>query len=280
MQQHFLTIQDDVHGSRALAYYQWGDINQPVLVCVHGLTRNAKDFVHLAEALAPDYCVIAVDIAGRGQSDWLQDPTAYHYGTYVTDVQTLLDHLQVQSVDFVGTSMGGLIGMMVAAMAPQRIGKLVMNDVGPFIPGASLMRIRKYVSITPIFQDLAAAEGHLRTILAPFGIKEEAHWQHIITHSLSRHEDGRYALAYDPAIGHSLGQEETLPDVDLWHIWEAVSCPTLIIRGADSDVLLPHTAKQMQKKPYVSLIEFPNIGHAPALMEQSQLEQVQKWLTE
>jgi len=270
-------------GFHRIAYTEWGEQeNKNILVCVHGLTRNSRDFDLLAGALQQQYRILCVDIAGRGQSQWLDEASAYNYNTYVADVLALLTHLQISQVDWVGTSMGGLIGMLLAASHPGLIHKLVLNDIGPFIPAATLKRIGRYVAATPEFTDLIDAEKHLRTILAPFAITSAAHWQHITEHSVMHNAQGKWILAYDPAIAKIFQQGsngEEMKDIDLWGVWQHVSCPVLVLRGAISDALLAETAAQMQvNKPSVTLVEFAGIGHAPALMEEVQINVVKKWL--
>lgn len=274
---------DSPQGSHLLAYTEWGDPENPnVLVCVHGLTRNGRDFDFLATSLEKDYRIICPDMPGRGRSEWLIDPSKYNYSTYITDITALLDSLDAKQVDWVGTSMGGLIGMFIAAGMPNRIRKLVVNDVGPLIPGKALKRIHKYVSISPTFQTLLDAEKHLRTILAPFGITHDSHWNHITEHSIMKREDGKIGLAYDTRIIAGFQKENgggEFDDVDLWEVWEKITHPTLLLRGAKSDTLLEETAKRMQQSgPKAQFIEFAGIGHAPALMESGQIGVIKEWL--
>lgn len=272
----------DAPSFHQIAYTEWGDSSNPrVLVCVHGLTRNSRDFDHLAQALKHEYRVLCIDVAGRGKSQWLSDPAHYNYGTYVADILALLSHLDIKQVDWVGTSMGGLIAMALAAVSPALIKKLVLNDIGPFIPASTLKRISRYVAVTPEFSDLEGVEKHLRTILAPFGIKQDVHWQHISEHSVIRKDEGQLVLAYDPAIAGAFkrpGTEE-ITDIDLWSLWENLTCKVLVLRGATSDALLAETAEKMTiTGPKAKLVEFAGIGHAPALMEEDQIKVVKDWL--
>lgn len=266
-----------------LAYTEWGDQENPnILFCVHGLTRNGRDFDFLAEYLQKDYRIICPDMPGRGRSEWLADTSRYNYATYIADSVALLDAVRAPKVDWIGTSMGGLIGMFIAAGMPERIKKLVINDVGPFIPGNALQRINKYVGINPIFRTLQDVENHLRITLAPFGIRHNSHWNHIAEHSAMKRGDGTLGLAYDAGIVNAFQGEnggEGFNDVDLWEIWEKITQPTLLLRGEKSDILLPETAERMQHTgPKATLIEFADIGHAPALMEQAQIAAVKEWL--
>jgi pimeloyl-ACP methyl ester carboxylesterase len=280
---HTLTIPDSSpKGHHTLSYTQWGlTTNAHTLICVHGLTRNARDFDYIAQALSPYYRVICVDVVGRGKSEWRKDASLYNYQTYVSDMLSLMEQLELEQVDWIGTSMGGLIGMMIAAHTPKKIGKLVINDIGPHVPGKALERIRDYVTKTPVFDTLVDAAAALKIKLAPFGIREAEHWEHAITHSFIKQENGSYIYAYDPAVTHAFfaHKEEKLPDIDLWEMWSAITCPVLTLRGEKSDTLLPETAALMQTLgPKSAFVEFPGVGHAPALMEEGQIRVVKEWL--
>ncbi len=273
---------DDPH---SLAYMEWGDENNPhVLICVHGLMRNAYDFEELASELSKDYRVLAVDVVGRGQSDWLQNYQNYHYGTYVSDLLNLCFSLNLTQVDWVGTSMGGLIGMMIASLPNSPIRKLVMNDIGAYVPQAALQRIASYISQkAPQFADLKAAELYFREIYQPFGELSAAQWQHITQHSVRSTPEGNLTLIYDPNIPKAFIPEgqtaESIQAVELWEIWKNVHCPTLILRGAESDLLLPDTVAQMQQeRENVQSITVPKVGHAPSLMIPEQIAWVRSWL--
>jgi pimeloyl-ACP methyl ester carboxylesterase len=263
-----------------LAYYEWGDRGSPrVLFCVHGLTRNAMDFAVLAQALCDEWRVIAVDIAGRGKSGWLTNAAEYTYPTYVADLVALLDHLAIGPVDWVGTSMGGIIGMMMAGFYPDRISRLVLNDVGACLHGQGLRRILGYAGRQMHFETREAAERALRANCAPFGIRDEANWQRLFASSLVAEKSGRTRIAYDPAIMASFPSIEDVGDIDLSAVWTAVRCPTLIVRGAESDILTRETAATMQsQRSGVTLIEVPGVGHAPSLMEPDQYAPVAVWL--
>src|SRR5690606_28403205 len=206
------------------------------VLCVHGLTRNGRDFDPLAQALAAaGYGVVCPDIVGRGRSDRLRDPAGYNYGQYQQDMAALIAHLGVGTVDWIGTSMGGLIGMMLASKPGTPIRRLVVNDVGPFLPKAALARLAAYVGLDPLFPDRAAGEAYLRKVLAPFGRLGDADWQALATHSLVPAEDG-YRLAYDPALRQGLLAAQDR-DVDLWPVWDAIAVPTLLLWGKQSDLL-------------------------------------------
>lgn len=264
-------------GFHDIAYVAWGDESaaRPPVLCCHGLTRNGRDFDILAKALAADRFVFAPDMVGRGRSDWLRDPQHYAYPQYLADMNAVLQLLPDREVDWVGTSMGGLIGMMLAALPGSPIRRLVINDIGPFVPQAALTRIAGYVGRDESFADLAELEAQLRRNHAPFGPLSDAQWRHLAEHSHRRRADGRLALAYDPAIAVNL--RLALRDWDLWEIWEKVNCPVLVLRGADSDLLLPETAARMMQSG-ADLSVFPGIGHAPALMAEDQIALVKAWL--
>lgn len=263
----------------SLHYRQWGAGDNPrVLCCVHGLTRNSHDFDTLAAALASDYRVICPDMPGRGDSDWLSHPEDYNYATYISDMLLLLQHLQLQTLDWLGTSMGGLIGMMLAAQAHSPIRRLVMNDVGAFLPQAALQRIAAYLQQTPpAFADLSQAESYLRDIHAPFGQLSDAQWQQLTQHSVRQQADGTYRLHYDPHIRQSF--QTTIEDVALWSVWQKVSCPVLLLHGVDSDLLLPEVIEQMQQDhDKLQVVSIEGTGHAPALMNAEQIQLIKDFL--
>lgn len=249
-------------------------------VCVHGLTRNGRDFDHLSRALADrGYSVACPDVVGRGCSAWLRDPTNYTYPQYMADSAVLFGHLGSPELDWVGTSMGGLLGMMLAAQGDTPIRRMVVNDVGPFIPAAALHRIGSFVGQDPKFANFAAAEAYFREVSAPFGDLSDDQWHHMTEHSIVALGEGGYRLAYDPAIGNPF-RDEDIGDIDLWPIWDQIKIPVLVLRGIDSDLLLPETAAEMaQRGPKAEVVEIPGCGHAPALMDPDQIDTVCRWLT-
>ena len=267
--------------THTIAYYDWGRRHNPrVLLCVHGLTRNGNDFGVLAHALSDEYRVVCPDLPGRGRSDWLKTPGDYTYPVYLADINALLDHLGIDSVDWIGTSMGGILGMMMAGFFPNKVRRLVLNDIGAVIPVAGIHRIRAYVGKRTHFSSKAEAEQALRQIYAPFGIRDEAHWWHLFAHSMVTLDNGSVRLTYDPAIGASLTRPQETGDIDLWPVWEAVNCPVLLLRGAASDILTSETAEQMKRgKPDVTMVEVKGVGHAPSLMEASQISLIRHWLS-
>jgi len=266
------------HGFHRVRYTEWGAAGNPeVVICVHGLTRNARDFDLLAQALAKDYRVLCPDVVGRGLSDWLAHPQDYGYPLYLSDMTALIARSGAERVRWVGTSMGGLIGMMLAAQPGSPIERLVINDVGPLVPRAALERIAGYVGRTGPFADASVLEVHLRSVLAPFGPLSDAQWAHLAAHSMRRNPDGSLSLAYDPAIANAFAGPQQ--DVVLWPVWDAVACPTLVLRGADSDLLREDTAQEMTDRgPRAQLRVFSGIGHAPALMSEDQIDAVVAFL--
>jgi pimeloyl-ACP methyl ester carboxylesterase len=270
-------------GFHRVAYREMGPVGSslahPVpVVCIHGLARNARDFDTLAAVLAAaGRRVICVDVVGRGDSGRLRDPMGYGYPQYLADATALIARLDCEKVDIVGTSMGGLIGMMLAAQPETPLRRLVMNDVGPFMPKAALLRILDYVGKDPRFADLTEAEAYHRTIYRGFGALSDAQWRHMTETSLRADGEG-WRLHYDPGIAVPLRAWEP-SDIDLWALWDRVACPVLVLRGAQSDLLLPETAAEMMRRgPPAEVVEVPGCGHAPALLEPAQTHLVRDWL--
>ena len=266
------------HGFHRLVYYEWGDpANERILLCVHGMTRNGRDFDYLAEALSADYRVICHDLPGRGESEWLGHGEDYDYPLYCADLAALLARLGAERVDWVGTSMGGIIGMFLAAVPHTPIRKLVLNDVGPYISREALERIATYVGADPHFADLHQAESYIRELNAEFGSLTDAQWAHLTRHYTRQIQGGELRLNYDPEIAQPLRGK--LEPVDFFPVWQGVRLPTLIVRGMLSDVLLPETAEQMRTlNPLAKLVELPGIGHAPALADGEQIAMIGDWL--
>ncbi len=268
-------------GFHTVAYTQWGREDAPrTAVCVHGLTRNGRDFDALALNLVDHYRVACPDVVGRGRSGRIANPALYGYPQYCADMAALIARLGVEQVDWVGTSMGGLIGMMLAAQPNSPIRRLVINDVGPFISKVGLQRIADYVGKDPVFEDIPAVESYLRFVLMGFGRLPDEAWRHMAEHSARPRPDGRYGLAYDPAIAEAF-KAQPMDDVDLWAFWDRIQCPVLVLRGETSDILLPETAEEMSGRgPGARVVEFANAGHAPALMTDDQIAVVRNFLLE
>jgi len=270
-------------GFHRMHYYDWGDPSNPrVVVCVHGLSRQGRDFDFLARSLQGDFRVICPDIVGRGLSDWLAAKGDYGYPQYMADVNALIARVTVsaeQEIYWVGTSMGGLLGMLYASRRGNPVRKLVVNDAGTIVPKAALEHIALYVGKDPRFANLEALEAHVRRISAPFGPLDDEQWRHITLHGAKQYADGTWGLGYDPAI--ALPFQGELADVDLSAYWDAIACPTLLLRGAQSDLLLRETALDMtQRGPKAKLVEFQGTGHAPMLMKESEARIVGEFLLE
>ncbi|MEZ5669509.1 MAG: alpha/beta hydrolase [Alphaproteobacteria bacterium] len=280
-QKHFLGL--TAAGFHKVAYTEWGPADDPCpVVCVHGLTRNGRDFDALAGRLAAaGRRVVCPDVVGRGRSMWLTDPAGYGYPQYCADMAALIARLDVEAVDWVGTSMGGLIGMFLAAGLRSPIRRLVMNDIGPLIPGAFLGRLAAYVGKPVRFDTLEQGEAYLREIHAPFGTLTDAQWRHLADHSLQHMRGGYYILGYDPKIGDAFRAQGDPQDVALWEAWARVDAPVLAVRGARSDLLSAETVAQMKRthrSGRVAEFVVADAGHAPALMDDGQIAAVEAWL--
>jgi len=267
---------------RRLAYYQFGREDNPdKVVCLHGLTRNGLDFEWLALELAKDFHVICPDMAGRGNSDWLADKSAYNYATYIADIGALSAALSLTQVDWISTSMGGILGMMIAAQKTNFIKRLVLNDIGAVVSAQGLLRIAGYIGNGMDFADKADAMAYAKSVFAPFGIRSEEHWQQVFKASFIKLGDGRYTLAYDPGIGKPFMQSvsDGMAEIDLSGFWNQVQCPCLVLCGEESDILSRATAKAMcESKPQAELVEWAGIGHAPSLLEPAQIDLIADWL--
>ena len=267
-------------GLHRMAYLEWGAADNPrVLICVHGLTRCARDFDFLARELEGHYRVVCPDVPGRGESDWLKNPMDYVAPTYVNATVALVARLGVESVHWVGTSMGGLIGMTLASLAETPITRLVLNDVGPVLTAASLERIGTYVGKAPRFPSVDAAEQYVRAACAPFGPHSDSQWRILTEHVLRGDPAGGYRMHYDPAIAVPFNAEKERKDMDLWKVYDAIRCPTLVVRGEQSDLLTRETAVQMAARgPRAKVTEMKGVGHAPTLMHADQIEVVREFL--
>jgi pimeloyl-ACP methyl ester carboxylesterase len=260
-------------GLHRMAYTEWGARDNPrVLLCVHGLTRNGRDFDALAQAMAAHYRVVCPDIVGRGRSSRLRDPAGYGIPQYVADMVTLIARLDVDSVHWVGTSMGGLIGMALASQVSSPIRKLLLNDVGPVITTESLQRIGTYVGTDPTWATFDEALAYVRVVSAPFGKLDDEQWRHLTEHSIARRADGRWGFLYDPLIAAPFKAAFAGQPIDLWPIYEQITCPTLVVRGAESDLLKREIWQQMgERGPRAKLAEIPGVGHAPMFLDEAQI---------
>lgn len=268
------------HGFNRVACFEWGDpASNKVLICVHGLTRRGRDFDFLAQAVQDRYRVICPDMPGRGLSDWLTDKNDYDYVTYCAAAAAVIAYSGAASVDWVGTSMGGLVGMMMAAQPNTPIRRMVINDVGPFLPKAALERIGSYVGTDPRYGSFEELEKALRANSAPFGPLTDTQWRFLAEHYAKRLTDGGWTSHYDPGIAVNIRKVQPAQDVSLWPVWEQVKCPVLVLRGAQSDLLTAETAEKMKQRPYpTDVVEIAGVGHAPALLDDHQIGIVRNWL--
>lgn len=297
-------------GFHRVAYLEWGNpANDHIVICVHGLARNCRDFDALARDLSDRSRVICMDVAGRGDSEWLANKGDYRFSTYLADAASLIARITTPAapryfgafrgpraaapapprIDWVGTSMGGLIGMLLAAKPGSPIRRLVLNDVGPFIPWSALYRLKGYVGKRATFRSLGQAELHLRDACAQFGPLTDEQWRHLAQHSVEPAPEGGLRLRYDPGIGSTMGGHSDpefplgpniLAGIDLWAAWRETTCPALVLRGAESDVLSQDTVAQMRAlRPGVEVLELPGVGHAPALMSYDQIAAVRGFLS-
>ncbi len=269
-------------GFHQLHYTDWGDPANPrVVICVHGLTRNCRDFDALAAALQDQFRVISISMAGRGKSDWLPNKDDYGYVQYMNDTTALIARITAggsKDISWVGTSMGGMLGMLLAAKPNNPIRRLVLNDVGTLIPKASMERIGAYVGKNPLFNSFAELEQYVRKVSAPFGPLTDAQWRHLAEHNSKCDAEGRWGMIYDPGIAQPF-HKAAAKDIVLWSYYDVIRCPTLLLRGADSDLLLRETAVEMtQRGPKPKLVEFVGVGHAPALMADDQIAAVRNFL--
>ncbi len=264
-------------GLHSMAYKEWGDPENPqVLVCVHGVTRVSDDFDALAAAMADRYRVICPDVAGRGRSSWLKNPAYYAVPQYVSDMVTLVARLDVPQVDCMGTSMGALIGMGLAALQDSPVRKMLMNDVGPTLNFDALSRIGAYIGEDLRFASFEQGRDYIRTISAPFGPHSDAEWDKLARDVLRQGEDGQWRRHYDPALAQpfrSLTVDAAKQgEAALWAAYDAIRCPVLLVRGSESDLLSRETAEAMTARgPRARLVELEGIGHAPTFMHADQI---------
>ena len=286
--QHTLPVKNSAdEGKHELVFDDWGSVDAPrTVICVHGLTRNAHDFDVIAPALAATgRRVFSLNMAGRGLSPWLADPMGYNYAAYVADCIAVMDNFHLRGVEWIGTSMGGIIGMMIAANHPGRIRKLVLNDIGIHLSREALLRIYGYVSAMPrSFANRAAADAYLAEVFKPFAITDPVLWTQFVDGSLLHSADGTLHLACDPAIAEPLRTATKnytdVQDVNLADIWDEVDIPTLILRGSESDILSPDTVRAMRvTNPRAETVTIDGVGHAPPLMTEDQIRIVVNWLS-
>ncbi|MDY0746027.1 alpha/beta hydrolase [Paucibacter sp. R3-3] len=274
-------------GLHKMAYWQWehtgGLANPPTLVCVHGLSRQGLDFAALAQAMSDRYRVIAPDVAGRGRSDWLANPAGYQIPAYMADMVTLLARLDAIEVDWVGTSMGGLIGMGLASLPGSPIRRLVLNDVGPAIRCEAIQRIGTYLGQPIRFDSIEQGTEYLWTISKSFGPHTAEEWAALSAPMFRPDGDGKFLLHYDPSMALPFkavtAEIAAAGEAAMWKAYDAITCPTLLLRGAESDLLTVDTAAAMtQRGPRARLHELPGVGHAPTLVHADQITVVREFL--
>ncbi len=271
-------------GLHHMAYKEWGDPNnQNVLICVHGVTRVSDDFDVLALALCDKYRIICPDVVGRGKSDWLPNPQLYQIPQYVSDMVTLLARLDVETVDWLGTSMGGLIGMGLASMPKNPIRKLILNDVGPALNLDAIVRIGEFIGQDVRFDTFDEAAAYIREVSISFGPHSEAQWHKLASDVLKQNQDGKWIRHYDLSL--SIPVKAITPELAtagqamLWAAYDAVKCKTLLVRGSESDLLTLEAAQEMTKRgPCATLVEIAGVGHAPTFVQPEQIEIAKKFL--
>lgn len=268
-------------GFHRIAYVEWGDPNaERVAVCVHGLSRQGRDFDLLAAALASlGWRVICPDLVGRGQSDWLRNPEEYNLPQYAVDMTVLIARLGVTKIDWIGTSLGGLVGITIACLPDTPIQRLVINDIGPFLPWQALHRLANAVRHSPTeFANFTAATAFYRQSLAPFGKLSDVEWEHLTRYNVVERADGSVRKLADPEITAAF-KPGWYFNLSLWGQWDTIHCPVLVLRGEESDLLLPATAKEMTMRgPRADIVFIPECGHAPALMDDHQIQVITGWL--
>ncbi|MBW4048004.1 MAG: alpha/beta hydrolase [Proteobacteria bacterium] len=266
-------------GLHRMAYWEWGEADNPdVVVCVHGLSRQGRDFDHLARALQDRFRVVCPDVAGRGRSDWLANPMHYQLPQYTADMVTLLARLNPRRLAWVGTSMGGLIGLGLAGLQGSAIDVLVLNDIGPSIAADGLQRIAGYVGQRTAFSSVQEAADYLEQISAGFGPHTPQEWLEL-TKPMVVPDGAGWRLHYDPRINEALAQvtpeAAQAGEQALWALYDRIMAPTLVLRGAESDILAASTAQSMtQRGPRADYVSLPGVGHAPTLLHDDQIQLV------
>lgn len=276
-------------GLHRMAYKEWGDpANTNVLVCVHGVTRVADDFDALAQALSDRYRVVCPDVAGRGRSDRLRDPALYVVPQYVADMVTLIARVTVgaaeESVHWFGTSMGGLIGIALASLPGTPVSRLVLNDIGPVLDPAAMARIGQYIGQDIRFGSYDEGAAYVRAVSASFGPHSDEEWDKLARDVLVRHADGQWTRHYDLGLAQPFGaltpERVAQDERALWAAYDAIRCPTLLVRGARSDLLSRATAEEMTRRgPQPRLVEIAGVGHAPTFVHPAQIALAREFLT-
>jgi len=284
-------------GFHNIAYTEWGssDTERPTVICVHGYTRNSRDFDSLASYISmKGRHVFCPDVVGRGDSSWFKQSSHYNFTQYVADMNALIARSQARQVDWIGTSMGGLIGMILAAKPNSPIRRLILNDVGPQIPIHGLRRLAKYAGKDPMYESFDEAKKQFKTNYAEFGNLSEKQWDTFTKNSIEQQAPNVFIARVDPNIKNPKSTtqiiseffhhphkalEGILYDIDLWSIWKNVQCPVLVIHGTHSDLLTPEIIRRMQRAhPQIEVYEKEDAGHAPALLDLIDHETIAQWL--
>lgn len=273
-------------GLHRMVYKAWGAPDNPeVVLCIHGITRVSDDFDNLAQELARDFRVICPDVVGRGRSGQLSNARFYTPAQYVADMVTLIARLDVPALQLVGTSMGGLVGMLLASLPDSPISRMVVNDVGPTVEPVALQRIGAYLGLAQSFATQDEGIAYVRKVSESFGPHSEAQWRKLGQDALRQNQEGRWERNYDLRIAEPVKamtpESATQAEAMMWAAWNAIRCPVLLVRGQQSDLLSPETARRMTESgPRARLVEFAGVGHAPTLVQADQIEVVAKFLRE
>ena len=284
-------------GFHRIFYTEWGTpSNHNPLICLHGATRHSRDFDLLANYLSrgSHRHIFCPDLVGRGESDWLKNPANYSYEQYLADMNVLISRTGQQAVDWLGTSLGGIIGMVLAAQVQSPIKRLILNDIGPQIPANAMRRLANYVGLEPSFNDLEEAILYYKKIFTHIGQLDEATWNRLVSHTIKKTSGGKYMAKMDQRIKMPFSKKAMLwnllrhptqllsenPfDLYLWEMWRKVNCPVLVIYGEKSDVLTPFIMEKMKHlKPETTFFEVKKTGHAPLLESDIEMEMIAKWL--
>ncbi len=284
-------------GFHNVVYTEWGIPSEqlPTVICVHGYSRNGRDFDTLAQYLSQQGChVFCPDVVGRGDSSWLKQAQHYNFNQYMADMNTLIARTGAKSIDWIGTSMGGMIGMMLSAQPNSPIKRLILNDVGPQIPIHALRKLAKYIGNEPEFKSVEEAKQYYKKNYTEFGQLSEEQWDNFTKNSIIQRQPNLFESKSDPAIKSPKSTmqivmelfhhphkalEGILYDIDLWPVWEKISCPILVIRGKRSELLTPAIIKKMYRiNPKIEVREIEDAGHAPALLNIADHEMIYHWL--
>lgn len=285
MKQHFAHIESYTNEKgqevpkHKIAFYEFNPEGKETLVCIHSLITNSGDFTYLAKYIDKDFRIIALDVPGRGDSDWFEDAELYDYATYIPDILALMDYLDIKKTHFLGSSMGGIIGMVLATKYPDLIESLILNDIGPEIPGRALAKIRRYIGMDIPFPDFNAAKEFLKIAFKNFGIDSEEYWDHLAEYNTILKEDGFFHWKYDFKIAHKIVVDMENPqDVVFWDVWDQINCDILLIHGEKSDMLLSNVVDKMKAKANTIVYSIENAGHSPALYLEKDIKFIESWL--